>query len=93
MPDPVTILDAPVAKPDPPPKAREAKGVIPLRTARAVAFAIMTLTLAACTLMSLLAVWDYMHSDVLWRSMSTVAIVLVATGLFTVVNEYYGRER
>ncbi len=82
MPDPTTYDSA-----------REPKGIIPPRRARKIAFAIVTTAIAACTLMSLLAIWDYMARDALWRSLATVVVILVATGLFTVVNEHFGRDR
>jgi hypothetical protein len=68
-------------------------GVIPPRRARKIAFAIVTVALIACTLMSLLAIWDCMARDALWRSLATITVIVVATGLFTVVNEHFGRDR
>lgn len=43
--------------------------------------------------MSLLAIWDCMARDALWRSLATITVIVVATGLFTVVNEHFGRDR
>jgi hypothetical protein len=80
MPDPTTY-DEPVQQ----------KGIIPPRRARQIAFAVVTITLVACTLTALLAIWDCVARDSLWRSLATVTIVLVATGLFTVVNEHFGK--
>ena len=82
MTDPVTYTDK-----------TPANGIIPLRLARKIAFGIIMIALAACTTMSLLAIWDYMARDALWRSLATVVVVIVATGLFTVVNEHFGRDR
>lgn len=82
MPDPTTYDDR-----QPP------QGIIAPRQARKIAFAIVTIALVSCTLMSLLAIWDYMAREALWRSLATITVVLVATGLFTVVNEHFGRER
>lgn len=82
MPDPVTYDER-----------ETAKGVINPRLARTIAFGIVTLALSACTFMALLAIWDYMARDALWRSLATVVVVVVATGLFTVVNEHFGRDR
>lgn len=67
-------------------------GIISLRKARIIAFGIITTTIVACTLLSLLAIWDRMASDVLWRALATVVVVIVATGLFTVINEHFGRQ-
>lgn len=82
MPDPATYDDR-----------NQPKGIIAPRRARQIAFAIVTIALVACTLMSLLAIWDYMARDALWRSLATITVILVATGLFTVVNEHFGRDR
>ncbi len=81
MPDPIAYTDRP-----------EPTGIIAPRLARKIAFGIVTTALVACTLMSLLAIWDYMARDALWRSLATVTVVLVATGLFTVVNEHFGKD-
>jgi len=43
-------------------------------------------------MLALLAIWDRMAGDVLWRALATLAVIIVATGLFTAVNEHYGRE-
>lgn len=67
------------------------KGIIAPRRARQIAFAIVTITLVACTLTALLAVWDCVARDSLWRALATVTIVLVAAGLFTAVNEHLGK--
>lgn len=82
MPDPVTYDER-----------RAPKGIINPRLARMIAFGIVTTALVACTLMALLAIWDYMARDALWRSLATITVILVATGLFTVVNEHFGKER
>lgn len=84
MPDPTTYNDL---------AQRPARnGIIPLRKARMIAFGIVTTTIVACTVLSLLAIWDRMASDVLWRALATVVVVIVATGLFTVINEHFGRQ-
>lgn len=84
MPDPTTYREPAVR----PPRS----GIISLRKARIIAFGIITTTIVACTLLSLLAIWDRMASDVLWRALATVVVVIVATGLFTVINEHFGRQ-
>jgi tryptophan-rich sensory protein len=84
MPDPITSLS------DDPRSRRHERGVIPPRRARQIAFGIVVTALTACTLLSLLAIWDCMARDVLWRALATITVIVVATGLFTVVNEHFG---
>lgn len=84
MPDPTTYREPTTRTPR--------TGIISLRKARIIAFGIITTTIVACTLLSLLAIWDRMASDVLWRALATVVVVIVATGLFTVINEHFGRQ-
>jgi hypothetical protein len=68
------------------------RGVIRPEIARKIAFGIITLSLCICTMLALLAIWDRMAGDVLWRALATLTVIVVATGLFTAVNEHYGRE-
>ncbi len=69
---------------------RELKGVIQPRLVRNISFSIITLSLVACTVLCILAIWQFTQSDAVWRAIATFLVVIVATGIFTFVNEKLG---
>jgi hypothetical protein len=88
MPDPTPLPVLPA-----PAESRPASGLIPRRMANWIAFGIILISLVACTLIALLAIWGSMRPDALWRAMATIAVVLAATGVFSVCNAMLGRGR
>jgi len=66
---------------------RERTGVVNPRAVRLIAFTVITLSIVACTVLSILAVWEFTHSDTVWRAFTTLVIVSFAAGLFVTVNE------
>jgi hypothetical protein len=46
--------------------------------------------LVACTVLCILAIWEFTKSDAVWRAIATFIVVSVATGIFTFVNEKLG---
>ena len=69
---------------------REIKGVVEPRLVRVISFTIITLSLVACTVLCILAIWKFTESDAVWRAIATFIVVSVATGIFTFVNEKLG---
>lgn len=69
---------------------REIKGVVEPKLVRIISFTIITLSLVACTVLCILAIWQFTQSDVVWRAIATFIVVSVATGIFTFVNEKLG---
>ena len=69
---------------------REIKGVVEPKLVRIISFTIITLSLAACTVLCILAIWQFTQSDAVWRAIATFIVVSVATGIFTFVNEKLG---
>lgn len=69
---------------------REIKGVVEPRLVRVISFTIITLSLVACTVLCILAIWQFTESDAVWRAIATFIVVSVATGIFTFVNEKLG---
>lgn len=79
--------------PELPPKksARdETRGVINPRVLRNVAVAIITFSLVVCTVLCILAIWQFTESDAVWRAIATFIVVAVSTGILTFVNEKLG---
>ncbi len=69
---------------------RELKGVVEPKLVRIISFVIITLSLVACTVLCILAIWQFTESDAVWRAIATFIVVSVATGIFTFVNEKLG---
>ncbi len=66
------------------------KGVINPQLVRWIAFSVITVSLAVCTVLCILAIWKFTESDAVWRAIATFIVVSVATAIFTVVNEKLG---
>jgi len=69
---------------------REMKGVVEPKLVRVISFIIITLSLVACTVLCILAIWQFTESDAVFRAIATFIVVSVATGIFTFVNEKLG---
>jgi len=69
---------------------REITGVVEPKLLRIISFIIITLSLAACTVLCILAIWEFTKSDAVWRAVATFIVVSMATGIFTFVNEKLG---
>ena len=68
----------------------ELKGVIDPTLVRIISFIVITLSLVACTVLCILAIWKFTESDAVWRAIATFIVVSVATGIFAFVNEKLG---
>ena len=77
------------SQPQEEPEAAERAGVINPKAVRLVAFLIITLSILACTVMSILAVWEFTRSDTVWRAFTTLVIISFSSGLFVIVNEKF----
>jgi uncharacterized membrane protein YqjE len=69
---------------------RELKGVVEPKLVRVISFTVITISLVACTVLCILAIWQFTESDAVWRAIATFIVVSVATGIFTFVNEKLG---
>lgn len=82
-------MEPQITEPKKKPK-REITGVVEPKLVRIISFTIITLSLAACTVLCILAIWQFTESDAVWRAVATFIVVSVATGIFTFVNEKLG---
>jgi uncharacterized membrane protein YqjE len=71
-------------------KPKEIRGVVEPKLVRVISFIIITFSLVACTVLCILAIWQFTESDAVWRAVATFIVVSVATGIFTFVNEKLG---
>jgi Na+-transporting NADH:ubiquinone oxidoreductase subunit NqrB len=65
-------------------------GVIKPDVVRWIAFTVITISLVACTVLCILAIWRFTESDAVWRAIATFIVVSIATAIFTFVNEKLG---
>ena len=66
------------------------RGVVNPSTVRWIAFFVITVSLVACTVLCILAIWKFTESDAVWRAIATFIVVSIATAIFTFVNEKLG---
>ena len=69
---------------------RPIKGVVEPQLVRMISFTIITISLVACTVLCILAIWQFTESDAVWRAIATFIVVSIATAIFTFVNEKLG---
>ena len=68
----------------------ESRGVVNPAIVRWIAFIVITMSLVACTVLCILAIWKFTESDAVWRAIATFIVVSIATAIFTFVNEKLG---
>ena len=68
----------------------DTRGVINPQLVRWIAFIVITVSLVACTVLCILAIWKFTESDAVWRAIATFIVVSIATAIFTLVNEKLG---
>lgn len=69
---------------------KEIRGVVSPTLVRVIAFSVITFSLVICTVLCILAIWEFTKSDAVWRAIATFIVVSVATAIFTFVNEKLG---
>lgn len=69
---------------------KDTRGVINPQMVRWIAFFVITASLVACTVLCILAIWQFTESDAVWRAIATFIVVSIATAIFTFVNEKLG---
>jgi hypothetical protein len=73
-----------------PAPAKPPRGLINPIAVRRLAFAIISLSLVACTVMCILAIWGFTSGDVIGRAIATFLVITAATVAFTIVNRTFG---
>jgi Na+-transporting NADH:ubiquinone oxidoreductase subunit NqrB len=68
----------------------ETKGVVNPTLVRWIAFTVISVSLVVCTVLCILAIWQFTESDAVWRAIATFIVVSIATAIFTFVNEKLG---
>ena len=68
----------------------ERHGILNPQIVRWIAFVVITVSLVACTVLCILAIWKFTESDAVWRAIATFIVVSIATAIFALVNEKLG---
>jgi uncharacterized membrane protein YqjE len=69
---------------------KDIRGIVSPKYVRIISFIIITFSLVICTVLCILAIWEFTKSDAVWRAIATFIVVSIATAIFTVVNEKLG---
>jgi len=71
-------------------KTEKKKGIINPKLVRLLSFIVISLSLVACTVLCILAIWEFTKTDAVWRAVSTFGVISLAMAVFTFVNERLG---
>lgn len=71
-------------------KPQKSRGVVNPTLVRWIAFVVITVSLVVCTVLCILAIWEFTGSQAVWRAIATFTVVSIATAIFTFVNEKLG---
>lgn len=69
---------------------KSGRGVVNPKAVRWAAFVVISISLVVCTVLCILAIWQFTESDAVWRAIATFIVVSIATAIFTFVNEKLG---
>lgn len=64
--------------------------VINMRVTRLLAFLIVTLSMVACAVLSIAAIWGFVEETYAWRALGSLGIVSAAAAIFVSLNEGFG---
>lgn len=70
--------------------SRKRVGVINLRFIRGLAFLVISISVIACAVLGVMAVWQFVPIDFAWKSLVSLAIISFAMALFVSLNEGFG---
>jgi len=70
--------------------SKKARGFVNPRLVKVVTFSVLCLGLVACSVLIILAIWGYAQNDTVWKSITTIVVVMISVALFSVINEKFG---
>ena len=68
------------------------RGYIAPLLVRGFAFWTITLCVIISVTASILAIWEYAATEVLWRTVATCVVIGAGIGLFALLNGWFGDE-
>jgi hypothetical protein len=72
------------------PPAKTRRGFLDPQLVRAFAFWTTAVCISVAVMASLLAIWQFTGTDVLWRTVATCAVIGAGTLAFSLVNGFFG---
>ena len=66
------------------------RGYINPKAVKGFAFFIITICIVISVVASILAIWKFAETDVLWRTVATCFVVAGGVGIFALVNGVFG---
>jgi membrane protein YdbS with pleckstrin-like domain len=72
-------------------QARKRRGYLNPRTVRSFSFWITSACILVAVLASLLAIWKFAGTDILWRTVATCAVIGSGTVAFYWINVLFGK--
>jgi hypothetical protein len=73
-------------------RSRRRSGYLNSEIVKAVAFWITAICIFVAVAASLLAIWEFTGTDVLWRTVASCVVIAGGTVAFTIVNGVFGRR-
>ena len=68
------------------------EGVLPRAQVRLICFVVLTACLLLCGTLTLLSIWGVADEWLAWRAIATLVTIAFMAGVFTVLNEVFGRK-
>ena len=66
------------------------RGFLSSKIVRALSFWLTSMCVLVAVVASLLAIWDFTGTDVLWRTVATCAVVATGSMTFSWINAIFG---
>ena len=66
------------------------RGYLAPTLVRTFAFWTITVCVIISVTASILAIWEYTMTEVLWRTVATCVVVAAGTGVFALLNRWFG---
>ncbi len=70
---------------------KKVRGYLAPTLVRGFAFSTITLCVIISVTASILAIWEYTVTEVLWRTVATCLVIAAGTGAFALLNRWFGQ--
>lgn len=72
------------------PDEKRRRGYLAPTVVRGFAFWTITICVIISVAASILAIWEYTATQVLWRTVATCVVIAAGTGAFALLNRWFG---
>jgi len=73
-----------------PTKKKATHGYLNPNAVKRFAFFVVAICIVVSVVASILAIWQFAETDVLWRTVATCVVVAAGVGVFTFINGVFG---